>query len=49
MNQRHLELPELLATDIDCHFEQLILAYQHRLYAFALHQVGNSVELAGDL
>ena len=42
MNQRHLELPELLATDLDCYFEQLMLVYQHRLYAFALRQVGNA-------
>jgi RNA polymerase sigma-70 factor (ECF subfamily) len=41
MNQSHQELPALLATDQDCYFEQLVLVYQHRLYAFALRQVGN--------
>jgi RNA polymerase sigma-70 factor (ECF subfamily) len=41
MNQSHQELPALLATDLDCYFEQLMLVYQHRLYALALRQVGN--------
>jgi RNA polymerase sigma-70 factor (ECF subfamily) len=34
-------LPALLATDLDYYFEQLMLVYQHQLYAFALRQVGN--------
>lgn len=42
MDQRHEELPELLAEDLDRHFEQLMMVYQHRLYAFALRQVGNA-------
>ncbi len=49
MNQRHLELPELLATALACCFKQLMLVNQHRRYAFALRQVGNSVKLTGDL
>jgi RNA polymerase sigma-70 factor, ECF subfamily len=42
MAQSDEELPELLATDLDRHFKQLVLVYQHRLYAFALRQVGSS-------
>lgn len=42
MDQRYQDLPALLATDLDNHFEQLMLLYQHRLYAFALRQVGNA-------
>lgn len=42
MDQRHEELPELLAEDLDRHFEQLMMVYQHQLYAFALRQVGNA-------
>lgn len=42
MDQRYEELPELLAKDLDRHFEQLMMVYQHQLYAFALRQVGNA-------
>jgi RNA polymerase sigma-70 factor (ECF subfamily) len=41
MNQGHEDLPQLLAIDVDRYFEQLMLDYQHRLYAFTLRQVGN--------
>lgn len=41
MDDHHVDLPLLLATDLDAYFEQLMLVYQHRLYAFALRQVGN--------
>ena len=41
MDQSHEELPGLLALDVDGYFEQLMQVYQHRLYAFALRQVGN--------
>jgi RNA polymerase sigma-70 factor, ECF subfamily len=34
-------LPETLATDLDGSFELLVLAYQHRLYAFALRLTGS--------
>lgn len=42
MDEGHEELPQLLAVDVDGYFEQLMLAYQHRLYAFAMRQVGHS-------
>src|SRR2546427_3027532 len=32
---------ELLATDLDRYFQQLVLSSQQRLYAFALRQTGN--------
>ena len=35
------DLPEALATDLDDSFEQLVLAYQNRLYAFALRLSGS--------
>ncbi len=41
MDQGNKELPEFLAVDVDRCFEQLMMVYQHRLYAFALRQVGN--------
>lgn len=41
MAQSDKQLPELLATDLDCYFKQLVLSYQHRLYAFALRQAGS--------
>ena len=41
MAQSDEELPGLLATNLDRYFKQLVLAYQHRLYAFALRQVGS--------
>jgi RNA polymerase sigma-70 factor (ECF subfamily) len=42
MDDCHQELSALLATDLDRYFEQLLLAYQHRLYAFALRLTGNA-------
>lgn len=41
MDHHRGDLPIELATDLDTYFEQLMLVYQHRLYAFALRQVGN--------
>ena len=41
MAQSYEELPGLLATNLDRYFKQLVLAYQHRLYAFALRQAGS--------
>lgn len=41
MAQSDEELPGLLATNLDRYFKQLVLAYQHRLYTFALRQVGS--------
>ena len=35
------DLLELLATDLDCYFQQLVLSSQQRLYAFALRQTGS--------
>ncbi len=35
------DVPELLATDLDRYFQQLVLSSQQRLYAFALRQTGN--------
>ena len=42
MDQGHEDISQLLASDVDGHFEQLMRFYQHRLYAFALRQVGNA-------
>ncbi len=42
MDQQYADLPVLLAADLDRYFELFMLAYQHRLYAFALRQVGNA-------
>lgn len=42
MDNHHRDLPILLATDLEAYFEQLMLVYQHRLYNFALRQVGNT-------
>ena len=35
------DVPELLATDLDRYFQQLVLSFQQRLYAFALRQTGS--------
>ena len=35
------QLSMQLAADLDCYFSQLVLTYQHRLYAFALRQSGS--------
>ncbi len=35
------DLLELLATDMDRYFPQLVLSFQQRLYAFALRQTGS--------
>ena len=42
------KLTALLATNIDRHFKQLMLVYQHRLYGFVLRQTG-SVQEAEDI
>ncbi len=42
MEQHSRELPALLATDLDGHFGQLMVVYQHRLRAFALRHTGNA-------
>ncbi len=42
------KLVALLATNIDRHFKQLMLTYQHRLYSFVLRQTG-SVQEAEDI
>jgi RNA polymerase sigma-70 factor, ECF subfamily len=42
MEQHSRDLPALLATDLDGHFGQLVVVYQHRLNAFALRQTGNA-------
>ncbi len=42
MNPSTADLSYLLALDLDRHFQQLVLRYQHRLYAFALRQTGSS-------
>lgn len=36
------ELCAALASDLDAHFERLVLAYQGRLYAFAVRLAGNA-------
>ncbi len=41
-------LTALLATNIDRHFKQLVLTYQHMLYGFVLRQTG-SVQEAEDI
>ena len=38
------KLAALLATNIDRHFKQLMLTYQHRLYSFVLRQTGSAQE-----
>jgi RNA polymerase sigma-70 factor, ECF subfamily len=40
MDQGDKELLSLLATDLDCHFRQLVEVYQQRLYLFALRLTG---------
>ncbi len=44
MESHSEQLPDvraLLATDLDHYFQQLVLSFQQRLYAFALRQAGN--------
>ena len=48
MSQDDGKLAALLATNIDRHFRQLMLTYQHRLYSFVLRQTG-SVQEAEDI
>jgi RNA polymerase sigma-70 factor, ECF subfamily len=40
MDQVDMELLPLLATNLDCHFRQLVEVYQQRLYLFALRLTG---------
>lgn len=35
------KLTELLAADLDSNFEEVVLAYQHRLYSYVRFMVGN--------
>lgn len=42
MKYDEYELLDLLATDLDCSFRQLVLTYQHKLYAFALRLSGTA-------
>ena len=42
MTRENVDLPALLATDLDGYFGQLVLDYQQRLYIFALHQTGSA-------
>ncbi|MDQ2906254.1 MAG: RNA polymerase sigma factor [Ktedonobacteraceae bacterium] len=44
MRQDDSDLVTLLASDLDRHFAQLLLRYQHRLYAFVARQAGSSQE-----
>ena len=48
MQQEDAALLALLATNLDRHFGELVLAYQQRLYAFILRQTG-SVQDAEDI
>ena len=41
MKQGEANLSVLLATDLDRHFPEMVLTYQHRLYSFALRQTGS--------
>jgi len=41
-------LPELLAVNLDAHFEQLVIRYQQSLYIFVLRQAGHP-QLAEDI
>jgi RNA polymerase sigma-70 factor, ECF subfamily len=38
---RDQDMSAALAADLDGSFEQVVVAYQHRLYAFALRLTGN--------
>jgi RNA polymerase sigma-70 factor, ECF subfamily len=38
------ELAALLASDLDCHFKQLVLIYEARLYTFMARQTSNTQE-----
>ncbi|HZR39128.1 MAG TPA: sigma-70 family RNA polymerase sigma factor [Ktedonobacteraceae bacterium] len=40
-NEQSPDLVELLATDLNSYFPQLMLSYQQRLYTFALRQSGS--------
>lgn len=44
MNRSDARLPELLAVDLDRHFQQLVQSYQPQLYAFLLRQAGSSLD-----
>src|SRR5438105_7715373 len=47
MEPRGKQLPDLsalLATDLDHYFQQLVLRFQQRLYAFALRQTESSYD-----
>lgn len=42
MVQNDEQIAALLATDLDRHFQQVVVRYQQRLYGFAVRQVGNA-------
>jgi RNA polymerase sigma-70 factor (ECF subfamily) len=42
MNPSDVQLPELLAADLDHHFHHLVQRYQPQLYAFLLRQAGST-------
>jgi RNA polymerase sigma-70 factor (ECF subfamily) len=42
MQQGSEDLAALLAADLDTYFKQLVVTYQHRLYAFVLRQIGHA-------
>jgi RNA polymerase sigma-70 factor, ECF subfamily len=44
MDQDDENLLSLLATDLDCHFRELVILYQQRLYSFALRLVSSPQE-----
>ncbi|GHO65210.1 ECF RNA polymerase sigma factor SigW [Ktedonobacter sp. SOSP1-52] len=48
MKSPEIELPELLALDLDAHFAQLVASYQQGLYVFILRQTGHA-QLAEDI
>lgn len=48
MKSPEIELPELLALNLDAHFAQLVASYQQGLYVFILRQTGHA-QLAEDI
>lgn len=48
MKSLEIELPELLALNLDAHFAQLVTSYQQGLYVFLLRQTGHA-QLAEDI
>lgn len=44
MQRDDVDLPALLASDLDRYFGQLVLTYEERLYTFMMRQTGNAQE-----